>query len=117
MYVTAQPKFLNMACKATTALSPLEVLRKAKAIEKEMEPAPHVHNEPRVIDIDILFYGDATIATPELTIPHPRIAERAFVLVPLADVAPELVHPSLGATILELKNRLGDTSNGVRPIE
>lgn len=108
MYVITQPKFFNMACRASTGLSPLELLHKTKAIEKELETKPHIHNQPRVIDIDILFYDDAAIATTELTIPHPRIAERAFVLVPLADIAPEFAHPNLGATIIELKNRLGD---------
>ena len=63
---------------------------------------PGKPDEPRPIDIDILFYGDQIIKTPELVIPHPRLTERAFVLVPLAEIAPELVHPVNGKTIEEL---------------
>jgi len=113
IYVENQPKFLNIACEATTKLGSTDLLKKIKAIEKEIEPTPHTHNQPRIIDIDLLFYDNLVITTPELTIPHPRIAERAFVLVPLADIAPELIHPSLGVSILALRDRLGDASIGV----
>ncbi len=63
-------------------------------------------NAPRPIDIDILFYGDQVIETPDLIIPHPRLTERAFVLIPLAEIAPDLVHPVSGKTIMELKKAL-----------
>ena len=66
-------------------------------------------NAPRPIDIDILLYGDQVIETPELVIPHPRLAERAFVLVPLAEIAPDLRHPVIGKTINELLQRLPQT--------
>jgi 2-amino-4-hydroxy-6-hydroxymethyldihydropteridine diphosphokinase len=116
MYVEDQPKFLNIVCQATTRLGPTGLLKKIKAIEKEIEPTPHAHNQPRIIDVDLLFYDDAIITTPELTIPHPRITERAFVLVPLADIAPELIHPSLGISILVLKDGLGDASADVAKV-
>jgi 7,8-dihydro-6-hydroxymethylpterin-pyrophosphokinase len=76
---------------------------------------PNFPNGPRIIDIDILFYGDQVMGTPQLTIPHPRLAERAFVLIPLAEVAPHLVHPVLRMTIGELAARAKDPS-GVRKV-
>ena len=104
MYNTDQPKFLNAVCEATTELSALEVLKKLKSIEKEM--GEHEHNQPRIIDIDLLFYDNEIIETSELTIPHPKIAERRFVLEPMAELASEFVHPVLGVTIAELLRKL-----------
>ncbi len=104
MYVTDQPRFLNMVCEATTELSATDVFKKIQAIEKEM--GEHAHNQPRVIDIDMLFYGNDIVDTPELTVPHPKIAERRFVLEPMADIAPYFVHPVLHVTIRELRDRL-----------
>jgi 2-amino-4-hydroxy-6-hydroxymethyldihydropteridine diphosphokinase len=111
MYVTDQPEFLNMVYEAVTELPPQDVLQKIKTIQKEM--GEHEHNRPRIIDIDILFYGDEIIGTPELTVPHPKIAERAFVLAPMADIVPDFVHPILHGTIAELLAKLGDVS-GIR---
>lgn len=104
MYVEEQPEFLNMVCEATTELSAEDVLKKIRSIEKEM--GEHAHNQPRVIDVDVLFYGREQIRTPELTIPHPGIAERPFVLNPMNEIAPDFVHPVSGATIAELYQRL-----------
>ena len=87
MYNTAQPKFLNAVCEATTGLSAPDTLAKLKSIEKQM--GEHEHNQPRVVDLDLLLYGEDTINTPELTVPHPKIAERPFVLIPLTEIAPE----------------------------
>jgi 2-amino-4-hydroxy-6-hydroxymethyldihydropteridine diphosphokinase len=98
---TEQPRFLNMACQADTTLSPAALLVLAKGIEAKMGRTGG-SGEPRLIDIDILFYGDQVIKTPELVVPHPRLTERAFVLVPLVEIAPELVHPLEGKTAREL---------------
>ncbi len=99
---TEQPRFLNMACQAATMLAPTALLLLAKGIENKMGRTPGKPNSPRPIDIDILLYGEQTIETPELVIPHPRMAKRAFVLVPLAEIAPTLVHPTSGKKIKEL---------------
>jgi len=96
---TDQPDFLNMAVRGETSLPPLDLLARLKHLETRLGRVPSVRYGPRLIDIDILFYGDLVLNTPQLTIPHPRLHERAFVLVPLADVAPELVHPAFGRPI------------------
>ena len=99
---TEQPRFLNTVCQVYTRLAPTGLLTLAKGIESKLGRAFSKSNAPRPIDIDILFYGDQIIETPELVIPHPRLAERAFVLVPLDEIAPDLVHPVAGKTINEL---------------
>ena len=97
-----QPRFLNQVCQVYTTLAPMALLSLVKGIERKLGRVPGNPNSPRPIDIDILFYGDQIIETPELIIPHPRLTERAFVLIPLAEIAPALVHPVNGKTIKEL---------------
>ena len=97
-----QPRFLNLVCQIYARLTPMELLTLAKGIESKLGRKLGESNMPRPIDIDILFYGDQIIESPKLVIPHPRLEERAFVLVPLAEIAPELVHPVSGKTIREL---------------
>jgi 2-amino-4-hydroxy-6-hydroxymethyldihydropteridine diphosphokinase len=97
-----QPQFLNMVCRGTTRLSPTDLLHSTQKIESTLGRQPTFRNGPRPIDIDILLYDDLHIEQEDLTLPHPRMAERAFVLAPLAVIAPQLVHPTSGKTIQQL---------------
>lgn len=99
--VPPQPRFLNFVCQAFTRLEPMALLTLAKGIEARLGRSGK-SDAPRPIDIDILLYGDEVINTPDLVIPHPRMAERAFVLMPLAEIAPNAVHPVLKKTIKEM---------------
>lgn len=104
-----QPWFLNMACEGKTLLDPFELLAFIKGIETRMGREPSFPNGPRIIDIDILFYDDRTVAIEGLDIPHPRISERRFVLAPLAEIAPDWIHPGSGRSIRELLGSLNDS--------
>ena len=108
-----QPPFLNAACRVETALSPRELLSAVKAVEAEVGRTPTFPNGPREIDVDIILYGDEIVEEDDLVIPHPRMAERAFVLVPLADVAADAVHPALAVTVTRLLTEVDDR-DGVR---
>ena len=101
-----QPPFLNAVCELTTTLTAEELLAVVKNIESALGRTPSFRNAPRPIDIDILFYGEQVMNSPHLTIPHPGLEERAFVLVPLAEIAPDLVHPVSGITVREMMERL-----------
>ncbi len=98
-----QPKFLNQVIAGETELTPTRLLDFLKRIEKKIGREQTFRYGPRVIDLDILFYGDRVVKTKRLEIPHPRIAQRAFVLVPLAELAPGLVHPVTGKSVEEVK--------------
>ena len=100
--------FLNAAVKLKTSFSPLEVLQITQQIEKELgrtEKSNGVYHD-RIIDIDILLYEDEVLQIPELTLPHPLMHERKFVMDPLAEIAPFVVHPVLKERIIDLKERL-----------
>jgi len=99
---------LNAAVKLKTSFSPLELLRITQRIEKELgraEKSSGVYHD-RIIDIDILLYEDEVLQIPELTLPHPLMHERKFVMEPLAEIAPFVVHPVLKERIIDLKERL-----------
>ncbi len=110
-----QPLFLNAICHAQTELGPMQLLSLVKGIEASMGRVPSFPNAPRSIDIDIIFYGDLIMETPELTIPHPRLEDRAFVLIPLLEVAPDLRHPVSGEHIKDLVARVSG-KEGVKKI-
>lgn len=98
----SQDDFLNGALILSTALPPEELLKKLKEAEAALGRVTTFKNGPRVIDLDIIFYNDLVLAAPHLTIPHPRAHERAFVLIPMAEIAPNYVHPVLHKTVLAI---------------
>lgn len=106
--ISDQPDFLNQALEVRTPLPPMPILRKIIQIEKEMGRTREFKWRERIIDIDILFYEDEMIDIPGLIIPHPYLHYRNFVLIPLIDIAPDLLHPRLKHTIKELYSRSED---------
>lgn len=112
-----QPAFLNCVVGAETDLTPLALLALGQQVERELGRQPSFRYGPRLVDVDILLYGDLVLDLPDLQIPHPRMTQRAFVLVPLAELAPQLVyptlHPALRLTIAELARRV-DGKDGVK---
>ena len=109
-----QPAFLNMAIRGGTDLEPEPLLMYLKQLETRLGRRPSFHWGPRLIDIDLLFYEALVLDTPLLVIPHPRLHERAFVLVPLADIAPDLIHPALGKRVRQLLEGMDKT--GIIPL-
>ena len=107
-----QPDFLNCVLEVCTGLSPAGLLEHIKVVEKEMGRQPGLRYGPRRIDVDILFYGDVTLDLPDLQIPHPRLHQRAFALIPLAELNRRLLHPTFHATVGELIERV-DGREGV----
>jgi 2-amino-4-hydroxy-6-hydroxymethyldihydropteridine diphosphokinase len=109
-----QPWFLNQAIAVCTDLSPWELLAEAKAVEVELGRRPGRRNGPRQIDLDILLAEETILRTATLEIPHPRLSERRFVLVPLAEIAPALVHPVFKKSIRAILRECPDRSAVVR---
>jgi 2-amino-4-hydroxy-6-hydroxymethyldihydropteridine diphosphokinase len=108
-----QPRFLNMVCRVYTTIAPEGLLAILKGIEAKMGRTPGKVNSPRPIDIDILFYGSEVINKPKLIIPHPKVSQRAFVLVPLAEIAPDLIHP---VTHQKVSRMLADLRHGIQGV-
>ena len=111
--VVEQPDFINAAARLETTLTPRELLDALLAIEARAGRVRGARNGPRILDLDLLLYGDRVIDEPDLVVPHPRLHERAFVLLPLADVAPELKVPGHGR-VRDLVARVDST--GCKPI-
>jgi len=111
---TDQPEFLNQVIEVDTLLHPLPLLHLLKSIEEQMGRVETFRNGPRLIDLDILFYGQEVVEGQIVQIPHPRLQDRAFVLVPLAEIAPDFVHPVLHQTVREMLAQV--STEGVRPL-
>ncbi len=104
--VEDQPNFVNMAVEAETGMTPEELLRTLKEIEREMGRKVGTPWGPRLIDLDVLLFDDRIVQSKDLIIPHPLLHKRDFVLIPLAEISPEQVHPVLNKTIRELARAL-----------
>ncbi len=113
----SQPSFYNAVCRMWTKLDPFALLASLKDIETRLGRHRTFVNAPRTLDLDILIYGRAVLDLPILTIPHPRMAQRAFVVVPLSEIAPELVHPVLKVTAHSLRTRLSSSGDPIRKIK
>ena len=109
--VVDQPDFVNMAVQAETWMSPEELLGALKEIEREMGRKVSSRWGPRLIDLDLLLYDGRIVQSRDLVIPHPLLHQRDFVLLPLAEIAPDAVHPVLKMTIAEIKKRLRDETD------
>ncbi|MBO9635723.1 MAG: 2-amino-4-hydroxy-6-hydroxymethyldihydropteridine diphosphokinase [Chitinophagaceae bacterium] len=105
---TDQPSFLNQALLLYTAMEPLPLLKEILAVELQMGRERIEKNGPRTIDIDIIFYNDAIIDEPGLIVPHPAMAQRRFVLTPMAELSPQLLHPVLKRTMQQLLEECTD---------
>ena len=112
--LTDQPKYLNMVAEIATSISPDELLERVKKLEHDMGREEGPRLGPRLIDIDILLLEDLVVDEPDLTVPHASLHLRAFVLVPLAELTPDSVHPVLGVTIGHLAEQV-DGLDGVIP--
>ena len=110
-----QPHFYNQVVKIETDIGPVELLHQIKKVEQEIGRTPSFKYGPRLIDLDILLFDDLVLSTPELVVPHPQLMNRAFVLVPLAEINPDLEIPGMTGTIEEYSQKIGH--DGIRKVE
>ena len=110
----AQPDFLNLALELKSEVPPEELLKNLKNIEERLGRTSSTPWGPRHIDIDIIFYGDIIFESPTLIIPHPRMQDRKFVLIPLAEIAPQFIHPVYQKTVSRLLEECPDTLDVVQ---
>jgi 2-amino-4-hydroxy-6-hydroxymethyldihydropteridine diphosphokinase len=115
--LTAQPWFLNQVIEAETSLFPRQLLHRVLKVERAMGRKRTTPKGPRVIDVDILLFGSSTVSTADLEIPHPRIAERRFVLQPLVELAPDLRHPVTLKSVREMLAKVMDQAVRRYPAE
>lgn len=109
-----QDWFLNAALKLQTAVPPIQLLKRIQAVQRHLgRKADTVRFGPRIIDLDIIFYGDLVFETTELILPHPRMHKRRFVLQPICDIDPTIIHPVLGVSVQELLNQLVIDDQGI----
>lgn len=106
--------FVNSVIKIKTSLTAPQLLRFLQGVEAQLKRVREYRWSPRTIDLDILFFNDEVINRPELQIPHPLIQDRRFVLVPLNEICPQLIHPTLNESVRELLERTGDNKNVIR---
>jgi 2-amino-4-hydroxy-6-hydroxymethyldihydropteridine diphosphokinase len=109
-----QPWFVNCVAESATHLMPMQLLKAAKSVERALGRRPNIAKGPRTIDIDILFYENAVVHCADLCIPHERMTERRFVLLPLNELAANLRHPVTKQTVCEMLQQTGDTSQVIR---
>jgi 2-amino-4-hydroxy-6-hydroxymethyldihydropteridine diphosphokinase len=114
--VSDQPDYHNAVAAVETGLSPLALLETMQEVEAELGRVRTVRNAPRVLDLDLIAYNDEVIDRPAMIVPHPRMHRRAFVLKPLADIAPDWVHPALGIPLADLIRDL-PADQAARPTE
>lgn len=108
-----QPAFYNSVCRISTRLTPFQLIERMLGIEAAVGRHRTFRNAPRILDLDILLYNRLVLESPPLVLPHPRMAERLFVLRPLADIAPQLKHPVSGLTVREMLRALGGEDEGM----
>lgn len=114
--VVDQPRFLNQVCQVECRLPPLRLLETCLQVERELGRSRGKEKGPRNIDIDVIYYGERIIDHPRLKLPHPRLQERAFVLVPLAEIAPQFADPRTGRTAAQMLREPGVGDETLQPL-